>query len=67
MIFPSYWVECINITYDMWLTDCLAKGDERGWERNARKGKGKEKSLDEIVLEAFVFRYSRPEFPYFEN
>lgn len=23
----------------MWLTDVLAKEDERGWERNARKGK----------------------------
>lgn len=41
------------------------------WQRKMKEVgngmQGKEKNLDEIVLQAFVFRYSRPEFPCFEN
>lgn len=41
------------------------------WQRDMREVgngmQGKEKNLDEIVLEALMFRYSRLELPYFEN
>lgn len=47
----------------MWLT-CFGKGK---WKRLGTECKERKKNLDEIVLEALVFRYSRPELPYFAN